>query len=200
MFRGNKCYLQAIVTLDKDTNDCKTRSSYGTIGLDYNDGFIELAETNETGNLVYLEHFDLKFHGTGNSATSEIRNVASKIVNYAIMTGKDIVIEDLDFHKAKSETDEAKSEKGKEYNKMIHAFDYSRYKKSFENCCFRRDVNLVKVNPAYTSKIAKQKYCNKKKLVIHQGASFVIARKGQGYIDKYIKPRRKRNGQKEKSS
>lgn len=191
VFRRRKCYLQAMVTLDKDDQNCKTRNSYGTIGLDYNDGFIELAETNETGNLVHLEHFDLKFHGTGNSATSEIRNVASRIVNYALLTGKDIVIEDLDFRKTKSETDKAKSEDGKEYNKMIHTFDYSRYKKSFERCCFRRDVNLIEVNPAYTSKIAKQKYCDKKKLVIHQGASFVIARKGQGYVDKYIKPKKR---------
>jgi IS605 OrfB family transposase len=193
VFRGRKCYLQAMVTLDKETNDCKTRSSYGTIGLDYNDGFIELAETNETGNLVYLEHFDLKIHGTGDSATSEIRDITSRIVNYALLTGKDIVIEDLDFRKTKSETDEAKSADGKEYNKMIHAFDYSRYKTSFENCCFRRDVNLIKVNPAYTSKIAKQKYCDSKKLVIHQGASFVIARKGQGYVDKYIKPKKRKS-------
>lgn len=191
VFRRRKCYLQAMVTLDKDDQNCKTRNSYGTIGLDYNDGFIELAETNETGNLVHLEHFDLKFHGTGNSATSEIRNVASRIVNYALLTGKDIVIEDLDFRKTKSETDKAKSEDGKEYNKMIHTFDYSRYKKSFERCCFRCDVNLIAVNPAYTSKIAKQKYCDKKKLVIHQGASFVIARKGQGYVDKYIKPKKR---------
>ena len=191
VFRRRKCYLQAMVTLDKDDQNCKTRNSYGTIGLDYNDGFIELAETNETGNLVHLEHFDLKFHGTGNSATSEIRNVASRIVNYALLTGKDIVIEDLDFRKTKSETDKAKSEDGKEYNKMIHTFDYSRYKKSFERCCFRCDVNLIEVNPAYTSKIAKQKYCDKKKLVIHQGASFVIARKGQGYVDKYIKPKKR---------
>lgn len=119
--------------------------------------------------------------------------MVSKIVNYALLTGKDIIIEDLDFRKNKSETDKAKSEDGKEYNKMIHAFDYSRYKKSFEDCCFRRDVNLIEVNPAYTSKIAKRKYCDKKKLVIHQGASFVIARKGQGYVDKYIKTQEKQN-------
>ena len=192
VFRGNKCYLQAMVTLDNYTNDCKTRSFYGTIGLDYNNGFIELAETNETGNLVHLEHFDLKFHGTGNSAKSEICKITSRIVNYALLIGKDIVIEDLDFRKTKSETDEAKSEDGKEYNKIIHAFDYSRYKKSFENSCFRRDVNLIKVNPAYTSKNAKQKYCDRKKLVIHQGASFVIARKGQGYVDKYIQPKKRK--------
>lgn len=191
LFRGRKCYLQAMVTLDKNTDNCKTRSSYGTIGLDYNDGFIELAETNETGNLIRLQHIGLEFHGTGDAATSEIRNVVSKIVDYALLTGKDIVIEDLDFRKTKAETDQAKSNEGKDYNRMIHAFDYSRYKKSFENCCFRRDVTLREVNPAYTSKTAEQKYCNRKKLVIHQGAAYVIARRGQGYVDKYIKPKKK---------
>ena len=190
VFRGSKCYLQAMVTMDKDSNKCKTRNSYGTIGLDYNNGFIELAETNETGNLVGLQHFDLKFHGTGKRAESEIRETVSAIVHYAISVGKDVVIEDLDFRKTKSETETAKSDKGKNYNKMIHAFDYSRYKESFETCCFRRDVNLIKVNPAYTSKIAAQKYCKRKKLVIHQGASYVIARRGQGYVDKYIESKK----------
>lgn len=187
VFRGNKCYLQAMVVLEQETKDCKTRKNYGTIGLDYNDSFIELAETNETGNLIKLKHIDLKYHGIGNKAKSEIQEKVSTIVDYAISVGKDIVIEDLNFKETKAETQKAKSENGKEYNKMIHAFDYSRYKKSFENCCFKRNVNLIEVNPAYTSKIAKQKYCKKKKLVIHQGASFVIARKGQGFVDKYIK-------------
>ena len=188
IFRGNKCYLQAMVTMDKDK--CKTRSSYGTLGLDYNNGFVELAETNEIGNLVGLQHFDLKFHGTGKKAENEIRETISEIVHYAISVGKDIVIEDLDFRKTKSETETAKSDKGKNYNKMIHAFDYSRYKKSFKNCCFRCGVNLIEVNPAYTSKIAIQKYCKRKKLNIHKGASYVIARKGQGYVDKYIEPKK----------
>ena len=187
VFRENKCYLQAMMVLKQETKNCKTRKNFGTIGLDYNDGFIEMAETNETGNLIKLKHTDLRYHGTGNKAESEIREKISDIVNYAISVGKDIVIEDLNFKQTKAETEKAKSDKGKKYNKMIHAFDYSRYKKSFENCCFRRNVNLVEVNPAYTSKIAKQKYCKKKKLVIHQGASFVIARKGQGFVDKYIK-------------
>lgn len=191
-FHGKKCYLQAMITIDRDSGDCVTRSTYGTIGLDYNDGFIEMAETNETGNLVKLKHIDLKYHGTGTKAESEIRQVVSDIVNYAISVGKDIVIEDLDFKKTKAKTEKAKSDRGKAYNKMIHLFDYSRYKSTFENCCYLRKVNLIKVNPAYTSKIAGQKYCNQRKLVIHQGASFVIARKGQGYVDKYIKSKKKK--------
>lgn len=190
-FRGKKCYLQATVTIDRDSKDCQTRSTFGTIGLDYNDGFIEMAETNETGNLIKLKHIDLEYHGTGNKAENEIRKVVSDIVNYAVSVGKDIVIEDLDFKKTKAETEEAKSDRGKAYNKMIHLFDYSRCKSTFENCCYLRNVGLIKVNPAYTSKIAGQKYCNQRKLVIHQGASFVIARKGQGFVDKYIKPKKK---------
>lgn len=192
-FRGNKCYLQAMITIVQDSKNCKTRSTYGTIGLDYNDGFIEMSETNETGNLIKLKHIDLKYHGTGKKAESEIRETVSDIVNYAISVGKDIVIEDLNFKQTKAETEEAKSEKGKKYNKMIHLFDYSRYKSTFESCCYLRNVNLIKVNPAYTSKIAKQKYCEQRKLVIHQGASFVIARKGQGFVDKYIKPKKKKS-------
>ena len=190
-FRGKKCYLQAMVTIDRDSNKCQTRTTYGTIGLDYNDGFIEMAETNETGNLIKLKHIDLKYHGTGNKAESEIRETISDIVNYAISVGKDIVIEDLNFKQTKAETEKAKSDKGKDYNKMIHLFDYSRYKSTFEGCCYLRNVNLIKVNPAYTSKIAGQKYCDQRKMVIHQGASYVIARKGQGYIDKYIKSQKK---------
>lgn len=191
-FRGKKCYLQAMIKIDRNSNDCVTRSTYGTIGLDYNDGFIEMAETNETGNLVKLKHIDLKYHGTGTKAESEIRQVVSDIVNYSISVGKDIVIEDLDFKETKAETEKAKSDRGKAYNKMIHLFDYSRYKSTFENCCYLRNVNLIKINPAYTSKIASQKYCNQRKLVIHQGASFVIARKGQGYAEKYIKQKKKK--------
>ena len=191
-FRGKKCYLQAMIKIDRNSNDCVTRSTYGTIGLDYNDGFVEMSETNETGNLVKLKHIDLKYHGTGKKAESEIRQIVSDIVNYAISVGKDIVIEDLDFKKTKAETEKAKSDRGKSYNKMIHLFDYSRYKMTFENCCYLRNVGIIKVNPAYTSKIAGQKYCNQRKLVIHQGASFVIARKGQGYVDKYIKSKKKK--------
>ena len=45
---------------------------------------------------------------------------------------------------------------------------------------FRNKVDVIKVNPAWTSWIAKNKFCNRMKLNIHIGASFVIARRGIG--------------------
>ena len=77
----------------------------------------------------------------------------------------------------------AKSAKGKKYNKMIHAFDYSRYKDAFANACHRQRIGLHLVNPANTSKIGDRKYAKTRKLTVHQAASYVIARRAQGYKD-----------------
>ncbi len=45
-------------------------------------------------------------------------------------------------------------------------------------------VSLNKVNPYNTSLIGYEKYAKSRKMTIHQAASFVIARRYQGFIDK----------------
>lgn len=70
---------------------------------------------------------------------------------------------------------------------MLSTLDYSRFEFILNNIAHRNKVEIIKVNPAYTSKIAKSKYCYKKKLTIHQGAAYVIARRGQGFKDYLIK-------------
>ena len=185
-FRGTKVYLQAIFTLNVSKIPITTRSTYGCIGLDFNDGHIELSETDDKGNLVGIKIYPLEFHGTGGKAENEMRTVISEIGKYAISVGKDIVKEDLSFVKKKSKTSKAKSKTGKKYNRMIHTLDYSRYEDALQNMTARYGINLIEVNPAYTSKIAKQKYCNRKKISVHSGAAYVIARRGQGYTDNYF--------------
>lgn len=185
-FRGTKVYLQAIFTLDTSKIPVVTRSSYGCIGLDFNDGHIELSETDDKGNLVGIKTYPLKFHGTGGKAENEMRTIISEIGKYAASVGKDIVKEDLSFVKKKSKTSKAKTKHGKDYNRMLHTLDYARYEDALKNMVARYGIRLIKVNPAYTSKIAKQKYCNQKKISVHSGAAYVIARRGQGYIDNYF--------------
>ena len=51
---------------------------------------------------------------------------------------------------------------------------------------FRNKVDVIKVEPAWSSWIAKNKFCKRMKLNIHTGASFVIARRGIGITD-YVK-------------
>ena len=179
---GNRWYLQAI--FEQWFESYRTVSKYGTIGLDYNDGFIELSETDRSGNLIFQRHYDLKYHGTGNRAESEIRNTIADIVKYAESRCKDIIIENLNFKREKARRSQSFRMKGRRYNRMLHQLDYRRYKQTLINTGFNHRVNVVMVDPKNTSKIGKQKYCNSRKLNIHQAASYVIARRGQGYIDR----------------
>ena len=51
----------------------------------------------------------------------------------------------------------------------------------FENKCHKSKVSLNKVEAFYTSKIGYEKYSKERKMTIHQAASFVIARRYQGF-------------------
>ncbi len=181
---GNRWYLQAI--FEQSFTDYRTVSKYGTVGLDYNDGFIELSETDSSGNLTGRKHFTLKDHGTGKRAEAEIRDVIAEITGYAEKRCKDIVIEDLDFKRKKACQTARPGKKHRKYNRMLHLFDYHRYKQTLQNAGFNHRVNIIVVDPKNTSRIGKQKYCGSRKLNIHQAAAYVIARRGQGYNDRLI--------------
>lgn len=173
--KNNRWYLQVMFSISYD--HYATISDDGVIGLDFNKGFIEASETDHSGNLTAQYHYELRKHGEGNKAKSEMREVISEITEMAYNKGKDIAIENLDFRKKKAKN------QGKGMNRMIHQLDYSRYKETMQNSCHKHRIHLHLVNPRNTSKIGKKKYCNRKKLTVHQAASYVIARRAQGHND-----------------
>ena len=179
--RNNKYYLQCIFEVD-NKNTILTRKTYGVIGVDFNKGFVTISQTNKYGHLVKADKITYRFRN-GNKTENDILLIINKLIKLAIYTGKDIVIEDLNFSKTKSRTMKGKSEKGKKYNEMLHSLAYRVFLDRTEQICNRRNVGLIKVNPAWTSWIAKNKFCNKMKLNIHTGASFVIARRGMNIKD-----------------
>ena len=179
--RNNQYYLQCIFEID-NKNTILTRKNYGTIGIDFNKGFVAVSQTNKYGHLVKTDKMTYRF-GSGNKTENDLLLIINKLIKLAIYTGKDIVAEDLNFLKAKSGTVKGKSEKGKEYNKMLHSLAYRMFLDRTEQICNRKNVGLIKVNPAWTSWIAKNKFCDKMKLNIHTGASFVIARRGMNIKD-----------------
>ena len=93
-----------------------------------------------------MQRYNLQYHGCGSRAKHEIEQVINKIVKYATKTGKDIAIEDLNFKKTKAKQLTSNNPNTKNYNNMLHKFDYSRYKTTLDNCCHRRKVNLIMVN------------------------------------------------------
>lgn len=176
--RNNKWYLQVIFSVDFDII---TDKHNGCVGVDFNNGFLAVSETDMCGNLVNTDTFLLKYHGGGNRASTEMQKIVKDLVVYCKQKHKALVIEDLSFGKKKSGT---LHKKNKWYNRMIHMLDYSRFSELCSNSTAVYGVEFIKVSPFNTTKIAKSKYCKQRKLNGHIGASYVAARRGQGFKDK----------------
>lgn len=176
--RNGRYYLHCTFEIQVD-DDFITRSNHGTIGLDFNRGFIALSETNQYGHLIQTQTLPYRFK-SGNKTKTDLQHIASQVTKMACRTGKDVCIENLDFKTRKSKTE---TKQGKKYNDMIHSLAYRQFSNIIESVTYRNKVNLIKVNPAWTSWLAKQIYCPVMKLNTHVGASYVIARRGQGYKD-----------------
>lgn len=177
--KHGRYYLYCTFEIQRDNSSFVTRSSNGVIGLDFNKGFVTLTETNQFGHMIDTGLIRYRFK-QGAATQTDLEAIATLVKERALATGKDIVIENLNFKATKAKT---VSKKGKKYNDMLHSLAYRKFVAIIENVCYRNYIWLRKVNPAWTSWIAKQKYCPNMKLNIHTGASFVIARRGQGYTD-----------------
>ena len=117
---------------------------------------------------------------SGNKTNTDLQAIANHVAKLALVTGKEVCIENLDFRAKKAKTE---SKIGKKYNEMLHSLAYREFSDAMESVAYRNRVRLNKVNPAWTSWLADRIYCKYMKLNIHTGASYVIARRGQGYKD-----------------
>ena len=178
--KNGRYYLYCTFEIQRDESSFVTRSSNGVIGLDFNKGFVTVTETNQYGHMIDTDLIRYRFKN-GNATQTDLELIANKVKERALAKGKDIVIENLNFKDTKTKT---VSKRGKKHNDMLHSLAYRKFTNIIENVCYRNCIWLRKVNPAWTSWIAQQKYCPKMKLNIHTGASFVVARRGQGYTDK----------------
>ena len=178
--KDNKVLLQIIYNFEHNKDLCITRNSYGVVGVDFNKGFVSVSETDKYGNLINTFNIDYQY-SKGNETTNDFQYIATRLKDYCLNTGKDLVIEKLNFTEKK---DNLISKKGKKYNEMLSSLAYSKFDSIITSKCAKNKIFLHKVNPAWTSWIAKQKYCPKMKLNIHSGASYVIARRGMFLKDK----------------
>lgn len=178
--KDNRVFLQIMYNFKHNKDLCITRNSYGVVGVDFNKGFVSVSETDKYGNLINTFNINYRY-SKGKQTINDFQYIATKLKDYCLNTGKDLVIEKLNFKKKK---DGLIRKKGKKYNEMLSSLAYSKFDSIITSKCVKNRIFLHKVNPAWTSWIAKQKYCPKMKLNIHSGASYVIARRGMSLTDK----------------
>ena len=168
--KNNTLYLQIMYRTESEP---KTRSSNGVLGVDFNKGFITISEIDETGKLLNVDRFDYIHKGKSGVTKNSMYHLVKDLVDLAIKSGKDIVIEDL---KSLNKNKKEKTER-KHYNRMINTLKFGRFRDFLQTKCDKLGVGLSLIDPYNTSKIASNKYCYNMKLNIHSAASYVIARR-----------------------
>ena len=172
-------YLYCTFEIQVELKQFQTSAENGTIGLDFNKGFVTLAETNQYGHLVKMQFLSYRFK-SGNKTKNDLGKIANHVKALAIKVKKNICIENLDFKMIKTKI---VSQIGKKYNDMLSSLAYREFVNIIESVAYRNLICVIRVNPAWTSWLAKQLYCNSMKLNGHVGAAYVIARRGQGFED-----------------
>lgn len=165
--------------------DLKTHEKQGVVGVDINPDHLDVVETDNKGNYLKGWSVLLALEGKSTKQRKTILSQATKdIVEYALSKGKSIVLENLDFAKKKKAL---KDNYNKAYARMLSAFSYSKIKEYFTNQCWKMGVNLLFINPAFTSFLGNIKYgfkLRKSQTTVHTPAAYVIARRGQGFNER----------------
>ena len=151
-----------------------TDKRLGAIGIDINPDQLVLAAVDRCGNLVGGEHIPCVSHGKSrDQAKAIIGDAAKRVIAAAIRTSKPIVVERLDFEKKKA----ALENEGRLRARMLSGFGYRQTLQNLKAAAFRAGVEVIEVNPAYTSTIGMVNYAERYGISVHQGAAIAIARR-----------------------
>ena len=157
----------------------------GAIGVDLNADHLAVAETDASGNYLKAWRVPLVTYGKSNhQAEALIGDAVAGVVGYARAVGKPIVIEKLDFRQKKAVLEG----ESRRYSRMLSGFSYGKVKVYFISRGYRQGVEIIEVNPAYSSVVGRVKFMERYGLTVHQVAALVLARRLLGCSERI--PRR----------
>ena len=146
----------------------------GAIGVDLNADHLAVSETDASGNYVKAWRVPLVTYGKRHhQAEALIGDAVAGVVEYARGAGKPLVVEKLDFRQKKAVL-EGESRK---YSRMLSGFSYGKIKAYFISRGYREGVEIIEVNPAYSSVVGRVKFMERYGLTVHQAAALVLARR-----------------------
>lgn len=162
-----------LLSTEAPSVELKSDFKNGALGIDLNPKCIAMTHVSGDGNWVRSWQVPVTIQGrTKKQIEATLGSEIAKIVEYAASNGLPIVIEELDFSKKKSEMN------SRGMNRMLSHFAYSQFESKIRVKCYKLGVELISVNPAYTSVIGKHKFSLGLGLSSHCAAAMAIARRG----------------------
>jgi IS605 OrfB family transposase len=163
------------VTVDVAAPPIETRREAGAVGVDFNQDHLAVAEVDRSGNLASHQRIDTYLSGkSSNQRAAILGDAVKEVVARALAAGKPIVIEKLDFSAKKARLEDVDHRRAA----MLSALAYREFDQLIKGACFRAGVEVLEVNPAYTSVIGAINHARIFGISKHQAAAYVIARRG----------------------
>ncbi|NAZ23750.1 MAG: IS200/IS605 family element transposase accessory protein TnpB [Thermocrinis sp.] len=168
------------VSFELPTPEVKYTKENGVIAIDTNASPIHLAiaEVSKTGEL--LSYQTISLHNllglSQNSKDHQEWILAHQIVDLAIQKGKAIAIENLKKLKKGTRGD------GKaKLRKILHNWNAKKFLQKIKRVAMLKGVEVVEVNPAYTSVIGMLKYAPQLSIDKDIASAYVIGRRALGF-------------------
>ena len=147
---------------------------YGCLGIDINPQVLGWAYCDPDGNLKAQGQIRLNLHSKRkNRQLAIIHDITKEIVNLALKYRCPIVIEKLDFSTKKAQM----KERGRKYSRMLSNFTYGKLIDFLSQKSESTGIELILVNPAYSSSIGLVKYMRLYGLSSDTAAALVLARR-----------------------
>jgi IS605 OrfB family transposase len=153
---------------------------YGCIGIDMNPLSIGWAYIDAPGNLKAHGQIPLQTGLPKGKQQSQIVKACLELAALATKYQCPIVGEELDFSNKKEQL----RERGKKYARMLSSWAYSEFFKLLNYILSNRGIELITVNPAYSSIIGLVKYLRMYGLASDEAAALVIGRRGMRLSEK----------------
>ena len=151
-----------------------TSRRLGAIGVDVNTDHLAVSETDYSGNWVRSLTVPLVTYGKSKKqAAALIGDAVAQVVAYARAVGKPLVIEKLDFTDKKAQLEGEHPGR----SRMLSSFAYGKIRTHFLSRGYREGVEVVEVNPAYSSLMGRVLFMERYGLSVDQAAALVLARR-----------------------
>lgn len=167
-----------------DSISCKGN---GAIGIDLNADHIAYIETDRFGNPIAKRTISWISYGKTKGQLKAITGeICKELIKVAKETKKPIIIEKLDFQKKKLSLQDS----SKALARLLSSFACGLFFTCLTARAFKHGIEIIQVNPAYTSIIGHVNYAKRYGLSLHLAAALCIARRYQKFSELPCSPER----------
>lgn len=174
-------YWTVFVTVMVAPLPAVTDARLGVIGVDFNADHLAVAEIDRSGNLVDFMRMQTTVLGKSSDQRQAIYGeAAAEIADRAKRAGKPVALEALDFGVRKAQLEAVSPRQ----SRMLSALAYRQAGAMIRAACFRAGVEVIEIQPQYTSVIGAVNYAQERGVSVHMGAACAIARRSLGFIER----------------